>query len=136
MKSLSVKNPYAQLILQEFKTIEVRSRKTLHRGDILICVSKNITYAHQVHWTNADVPAYEDINVLYEGVGMAIAIAEIIDVTPFEARHESLSFVKFNPHHPMFAWHLDNIRPIEPFEVSGSLGFFETPDHMIKIKTK
>lgn len=134
MKSLSIKNPYAQLILQGYKTIEVRSRKTNHRGDILICVSKNLVYAHQVHWNDDDVPVYEDINDLYANTGMAIAIAEIIDVTPFEPRHEALAYVKHNPHHQMFSWHLDNIRPIEPFEVTGSLGFFETPDHMIKIK--
>lgn len=134
MKSLSIKNPYAQLILQGKKSIEVRSRKTQMRGDILICVSKSAVHSHQVYWCEDNFPFYEQLDELYSGAGTAIAIAEIVKVEPFKARHQAQSFVRYNPHVPMYAWHLDNIRPIVPFAVSGSLGFFETPDHMIKLK--
>ncbi|AFM54843.1 hypothetical protein B620_gp65 [Croceibacter phage P2559S] len=39
-KALTVKNPYAEWIAQGVKTIEVRSRSTKHRGELVICSSQ------------------------------------------------------------------------------------------------
>lgn len=39
MKALSVQQPWAQLLLNGDKTIEVRSWATKHRGELLICAS-------------------------------------------------------------------------------------------------
>lgn len=41
MKAISIKNPYATQILRGTKTIEYRTWKTDHRGDLLICSSAN-----------------------------------------------------------------------------------------------
>ncbi|MDD2412318.1 MAG: ASCH domain-containing protein [Bacteroidales bacterium] len=131
MKSLSVKNPYATLIMKGLKTIEVRSRKTDYRGKLLICVSKNLVYVHQVYWPNDEFPKFENVHDFYENAGMAIATVEIVDVTPFLPKHESAAFVKYNPHVQLHAWHLANVTEIVPFEVTGMLGFFETNDNLI-----
>jgi hypothetical protein len=40
MKTLSVKNPYAQLICEGIKDIENRNRRILYRGKLLIHVTK------------------------------------------------------------------------------------------------
>ena len=41
MKALSIKEPWATLILEGKKTIETRTWKTNYRGEILLCASKN-----------------------------------------------------------------------------------------------
>lgn len=39
-RALSVKQPYAQLLIEGSKYIEVRSRNTTYRGDLLLCSSR------------------------------------------------------------------------------------------------
>lgn len=43
MKAISIKNPWATLILQEKKKIEYRTWQTSYRGPLLICASKKPT---------------------------------------------------------------------------------------------
>lgn len=40
-KALSVKQPYAEYLANGEKTIEVRSKPTKYRGDLIICASKD-----------------------------------------------------------------------------------------------
>ena len=49
MKAISIKSPYAQLIQLGYKTLEVRSKPTHYRGDVIICVSLKNVYLWQIH---------------------------------------------------------------------------------------
>ena len=72
-RALTVKNPFAtQLVTAAYedngviygeKTIEVRSKSTTYRGDLLICSSKN-----------PDLPGYEN--------GVTLGLVELYDVKP------------------------------------------------------
>ena len=102
MKALSIKEPWASMILNGEKTIETRTWNTKFRGDFVICVSKK--------------PASE-----YSG--RAIAIAELYDVKEMVKEHESDACCSIYPRAK--SWFLRNIRSITPFEVKGKLNFFE-----------
>ena len=131
MKSLSVRNPYAILIMMGLKTIEVRSRNTQYRGKLLICASRTIVPTHHVYFPDDSFPLYEQVDALYLMRGNAICTVDLVRVEPFGYEHEDKAFVKHNPKNPYFAWILENANPIVPFEVSGQLGFFETDDNLI-----
>ena len=132
MKALSVKNPYANLIRLGLKKIETRSRFTYHRGDVLICASKKSIDIADVFDPYGALINVELRPTLYANSGMAICVASIIDVEPFGYRLEDKAFVEYDPSKTLYAWPLENIRPIEPFEVKGKLGFFDVDDSLIK----
>ena len=84
------------------KTIETRTRHTHYRGPILIVSSKS--------------PAIEP-------AGYAIATAEIVDCRPMTKEDEAAACCKVYP--KAHSWVLAHIRPIKPFPVKGSLGFYD-----------
>lgn len=104
MKSLSIKQPWASLIADGKKTIEVRTWKTNYRGDFLIVSSAT--------------PKNQGI------AGHAIAIATLSDcrpAIPYDDDAKACCDVYEND----FAWILTNIRKITPFPVKGKLNFYE-----------
>lgn len=72
MKALSVKQPWACLLVEGVKKIEVRSWVTAHRGPLLICAS---AVPKNVFWHD---PA-DDVNRLMHA-GCMIGIVNLIDV--------------------------------------------------------
>lgn len=109
MKALSIRQPWASLIAEGSKTIEVRSWPTKYRGPLLICAGKK---AH------VSLPT-----------GVAVAIVDVVDCRPFVVgQDEAAACCESDPGD--FAWVLDNVRPIEHVSVSGKLGIFtvELPD--------
>lgn len=134
MKSISIKQPFANLIKVGYKTIEVRSWKTDFRGDILICSSKQpfILFAKSGKSEAGEYTIYEKEdpeNTYSVYLGAAICVAELFNITPFEKQHEEEANISHMPNN--FAWHLRNIRLIKPFELTGKLRFFETNDNKI-----
>lgn len=105
MKALSIKEPWASLILAGKKTIETRTWKTKYRGKVLLCASKN---------------PKSDIS------GKAFATAEIVDCREMTEK----DFVKaLCPIYPgAYSWVLSNIKKIKPFPVKGQLRLFEVED--------
>lgn len=106
VKCLSVKQPWAGMIVIGVKTIEVRTWYTKYRGDLLIASSKR--------------PANRGPS------GMALALVELHQVVPFDL--DSTDMIRragFAPLSECFAWELRNIRKVhDPFPVSGKLGIF------------
>lgn len=104
MKCLSVKQPWANLIASGRKTIETRTWATDYRGELLIVSSK----------TPPIVPA-----------GAAVALVDLVDCRPMLASDQPAACCDIYPN--AFAWVLQNIRPVRPVAVRGSLGIYETP---------
>jgi hypothetical protein len=102
LKALSLKQPWANLIVAGDKTIETRVWGTSYRGRILLLSSKspNITPA-----------------------GFALATADLIDCRPMTKRDEHAAKCTIYP--KAVAWILENVRPIEPFPMKGQLGLFD-----------
>lgn len=101
MKAISIKEPWASMILSGKKTIETRTWQTLHRGFILLCASKN---------------PKSDIS------GMAFATAELTECLTMIEDDEKLACCEIYPR--ANSWFLENIKKIKPFPVKGQLGLF------------
>lgn len=111
MKALSIKEPWASLILRGEKTIETRTWQTKHRGDVLICASKKPSQGFAGH---------------------AVCIAKIVNCRPMTKEDEH--FAKCDFYHGAFAWELEDVREVEHTFVQGKQGLFDVPNFCIHEK--
>lgn len=114
MKALSVRNPYAHLIMCGEKEYEFRTWKTDYRGDLLICSSAN--------------PKIKDTIC-----GHALCIVRLNDIFTVTAKNYRDFGLDEKPDGKMYAWQLTNGRVIKPFPVKGKLNFFNVDDDLIEI---
>lgn len=110
-KALSLHQPWASRIATGQKTIETRFWHTLYRGDFLVCAAKR--------------PKVEGLPT-----GVAVCIVELVGCRPMTWRDEKAAMCHCVP--GLYAWDLDNIRPIVPFAVTGHQGWFDVkvPENM------
>jgi len=104
MKAISLWQPWASMIAYGKKTIETRKWSTSYRGDLLICSTKK--------------PIVDDLPC-----GKALCIVKIQACVRMSKQHEERACCP--TYDGAWAWILSDIRPITPFEVKGSQGFFE-----------
>ncbi len=102
MKAISIKEPWASMIMNGKKVIETRTWKTKYRGEILLCASKE---------------PKSEIS------GKAFAIAELSDCLPMVVDDERFACCDIYPN--AVSWFLINIKKIKPFPVKGKLGLYE-----------
>lgn len=136
MKALSIRQPFAQLIVDGLKTIETRTWDTTYRGDLLICAAQNLHRGYAYAF-NEESCQYEDIiahviAMRQTGIDMpikapfytghAIGIVTLDNVRPMTRDDEPLAFCRW--YERAFAWELSNPRKITPFPVKGYQGFF------------
>lgn len=104
MKALSVRAPWAGMIASGEKTLEIRSRRTHHRGELLICQSQG---------------------------GGAVAIVELVGCRPFTEADDVASggvWSKFPETHTHYAWELRLVRRVSSGEIKGRLGMYDVPE--------
>jgi ASCH domain. len=108
MKALSLKEPWASLVLEGRKTIETRVWKTNYRGQLLLCASKNPKSCIS---------------------GKAFATANLVEIRPMKKTDEAKACCKV--YEGAYAWILADITPIKQFDVKGSLGLFNVDYKMV-----
>ncbi len=117
MKVLSLKQPWAELILQGRKKIELRKWNTNFRGEFLIHASKISDENGMKEFGFNDLPC-----------GFIVGKAELVDVKEYKSDEE---FNKDKDHHLAnsgwgnFGFILKNPQRIEKIPAKGSLGFWE-----------
>lgn len=122
MKALSIKNPWASLIINGYKEYEFRTWKTKYRGKILIHsslgIEKNV------------LNKFKDYSLDYNN-GYIIGEATLSDciLVTDEFYHELLNIdstvYKLSTHEMKYAWKLENIIKYEnPIKVKGNLGLW------------
>lgn len=133
MKALSIRNPWASLILHGGKDIENRTWHTRQRGTVLIHASKGMTRAE---WLDAitfaspmifrkkfDVATHDDLfSFKAQPRGGIVGAVDIVDcVTSSDSPWYmgAVGFVLANP------------RPLPFTPYLGKLGFFEVPDELV-----
>ena len=122
MKAISIKNPYAQLIAHGIKTLEIRTRKTAYRGDILICACGGKALWHNVSPRPMAFNAEEQAE-LYVGCGNALAVVTITDCRPMTPEDAALAWCEYEP--GLYAYVLSDPRPVaKQFTVLGQLGIY------------
>lgn len=125
MKALSVRQPWAQCIAEGVKTVEVRSRDTKHRGDLVIHSSARFDegYGH-----DPDCAGFP--------LGQAICVVKLVESRPLTMADVDAALLptdwKPDECADLFAWVLEDPRQIEPVPWKGSLNFWHLPDEQIK----
>ena len=122
MKALSVKQPWASLIIMWLKTIEVRTWVTKYRGPVLICSSQK---------PDADAMDLDRVNDLMDvetmtPLGQALGVVDLVDCRELGKRDIGTPGTVILPEltEKSLAWVLDNPRRIQPFTVKGRLGLW------------
>ena len=104
VKALSVKQPWADMIMNGQKKIEIRTWRTRYRGDVIICSSQSPKT---------------------ERSGLALCIAEIYDVRPV-TKEDSVNACCDVDIETEYAWCLKNIRRLKYFEpIKGKLSIYD-----------
>ena len=111
MKVLTIKEPWASMILEGKKTIETRTWKTQHRGLIFLHASKN---------------PKSKIS------GCIFAIARILKVEPMIKRHEKKALCEVYPN--AYSWFLTDVRPIKLIKCKGKLGLWNLDNYEVRLK--
>lgn len=111
MKALSVKEPWLTDIVEGRKSIETRTWRTSHRGDLLLVGSKKPTGKYS---------------------GKAACVVNLVDCRPMIVEDEEPAKCKL--YTGAYSWVLDNVRPIVPFAVRGQLGLYEVPHECIRLR--
>ncbi len=108
MKVLSIKEPWASMILSGKKTIETRTWKTDYRGRVLLHASKE---------------PKSKIS------GKIFAVAKIVNCDRMWKAHEMKAKCK---HYPgAYSWFLEDVIKIDPIEINGKLGLWEVDCELI-----
>jgi activating signal cointegrator 1 len=119
-RALSIRQPWAELIILGRKRCELRSRRTSHRGPILIHAAQRIDKLSVV---------MAGLNVETLQTGAIIGQADIVACEPFtpevaeELRRARCYFGEWKP--GLYAWKLERpLRLPEPIPYRGKLGMF------------
>ena len=112
MKVLSIKEPWASLIIEGKKTLELRTWSTRYRGPLLIHRSGKC--------------------------GGIVGVVELVDIVQIES---STHFLSLRDKHQapdtlyqegLYGWILKNTKPIAFIPCKGQLGLWEPSDEILK----
>lgn len=120
MKVLSVRQPWASLIVHGPKRVENRTWRTDYRGPLLIHAAKS----RKSLWPGAD--SIEGLPPL--AFGAIIGLVDLVDCIPVE-RMRRIAPADHFVEGP-WCWRVANPRPIELAPCQGTLGLFDLPDEI------
>jgi len=117
MKVLSLKQPFAELVVSGRKTIELRKWNTKFRGEFLIHASKIPDERAMKKFGFDDLPC-----------GFIIGKANLIDVKKYEEagecnKDQTKHLASSDWGH--YGFILENIKRLKPIPAKGQLGFWE-----------
>lgn len=111
MRCLAVRQPWAQLITDGVKTVELRTWPTHYRGSLVIVAAVNRARERLDPWAEVDGPR-----------GAVVAVTRLVDVRP-ATRMDSAGACA-PPCEGEWAWVLHDVRPVKPIPTLGQLGLW------------
>lgn len=127
MKALSVRQPWAWLIVNGYKDIENRTWPTKYRGRVLIHASKGMT-AQEYEDAMDFILHVNGIQAIHRMPGLKeferggiVGVATVSDCVP-SARRTSRWHID-----GAFGFRLDDAKPLPFVACKGALGFFDIP---------
>jgi ASCH domain len=118
IRALSVRQPWADLIVRGIKDVENRSWRTNHRGPLLICASKKF-----------DLQDLQDFGLEDPPLGAIIGVVNLVDCT-LERRsawHDAENYGWYLEHPQIFA---------EPIPFKGAVGLLNVPLEKVQTALK
>jgi hypothetical protein len=130
MKCLSLRQPYAELLVSGKKTIELRKWNTNFRGKFLVHASKNV-----------DKEKCKSLGIDHTNlnIGMIVGTATLYDVKKYDNKNQLMR--DKNRHYAdanifdsyMYGFLIRNAHRFKhPIHFSGKLGFFEVDKSLLK----
>ena len=121
MKVLTIKEPWASLIINGYKKYEFRSWKTNYRGKILIHAGMTLDYKKSLLFKNYNLDYHKG-----EIIGEADIVDCILVDQEFDRKlHKINKDVYGDNHVDLYAWKLDNIKMYDkPIPIKGKLGLW------------
>ena len=122
MKALTIKEPWASLIIEEYKKYEFRSWKTKYRGKILIHAGLSIEKDMMERFKDYNI----DINPGYI-IGEATIVDCILVDEEFNKKLRNIDPVVYgrSNHTETYAWKLENVVKYDnPIPCKGKLGLW------------
>ena len=126
MKALSIRQPWAELILQGRKTIELRTWQTNYRGRIAVHASQTVREEACVAY------GLDPTRVVR---GALVGTVELVDILPLDEaawealRDQHLSLRDFSG--PIFGWRLEAPQRLpQPVPMRGRMSLFNVPDEV------
>jgi len=124
MKTLTIKQPFATLIIEGYKTYEFRSWKTSFRGEIYIHAGKSID--------QEAMKRVEHLNLSYP-TGCIIGKATITDCVNVEEdlrkrllkENEIVYHNLLAPKEKRYGFKIEKVEKIKPIPAKGKLSFWE-----------
>jgi len=127
VKALSIRQPWAELILQGRKTIELRTWQTHYRGRIAIHASQTVREEACVAY------GLDPARVVR---GALVGMVELAGILPLDERgwetlrDQHLSLRDFPG--PMFGWRLEDPQRLpQPIPMRGRMSLFNVPDEVV-----
>jgi hypothetical protein len=136
MKCLSIKQPWASLIIAGIKTIENRSWRTNYRGKILIHTGKEVdirAVEDSIIWQHI-LKATPNARGKFDKAGkLTGAILGVAELTACSCEADALS-VDYRWAEPgFFWWRIENPVLFEkPIPYRGQLGLFDVPEEVVR----
>ncbi|MBR2708540.1 MAG: ASCH domain-containing protein [Bacilli bacterium] len=119
MKALTIKEPWASLIVQGFKKFEFRSWKTNYRGKVLIHAGLSKENIEKYKDYNLDISSGEIIGEAY------IADCILVDEKLDKSLRKIDEKVYGNNHVGLYAFKLENVKKYnKKIKVKGNLGLW------------
>lgn len=126
MKVLSIKEPYATLLMKKIKHIETRSWKTNYRGEIYIHVSGKIL-EKQAKQNKVIQNLIRDISMNY---GYIICKGNLVDCIYMDKEYiekikkDKKEYLLGDYQEGRYAWIIKDIKEIKPIKAKGQLGIW------------
>ena len=116
MRTLAVRQPWATLIAEGTKTVEVRTWRTAYRGPLLIVASGKPYKLHDDAGQLVTLPTQ-----------IQVCTVDLIDCRPFlRADLPASCLSEYDT--GFYAWHLANPRHVRPVPHKGKLSIYRTPE--------
>lgn len=118
MKTIAIRHPWAALIADGGKTVEVRSWKTSYRGPLLVVASGKPMQLEAL-----------DGEVVHLPTQVQVCIVDLLDVRPMTEADAEAACCDFEP--GAYAWHVAHRCDVMPVTHRGRLNLYQTPDDSI-----
>ncbi len=128
MKAISVRQPWAELIVSGKKKIEIRSWKTNYRGYLLIHASKVV---------DKEALKFFKMENKLLAKGAIVGIAYLRDIKLYRNFEDFLNdkelhlSIRYKRSFPVFGFVLEHVKRIMPIKYRGRLGLFEIKERKI-----
>lgn len=120
MRALSIRQPWAGLIVSGRKTLEVRSWPTKYRGPLLVCAGAALARGAKHLLVGGELR------------GHALGIVDVVDCRIGTAA-DAAAAGGFDPTGD-YVWVLESPRLVAPFPMLGRLGLFDVDDALIALR--